>query len=61
MCLQVTEEYLGHITRCPSCGRDMSVMSQFIRIEQLTGRRALERVLICGRCNIKIKQYVQLA
>ncbi|WP_187146724.1 hypothetical protein [Pyrobaculum neutrophilum] len=52
--------YLAHLAKCPSCWRDMEVASQFLRIDQLTGRRTLERLLVCKTCNIKIRQYVQL-
>ncbi|MEM4651936.1 MAG: hypothetical protein QW086_08945 [Pyrobaculum sp.] len=53
-------EYLTYLTRCPSCGREMDVLSQFLRADQLTGRKTLERTLLCKTCNIKIRQYVQL-
>jgi len=36
------------------------VVNQFLRIDQLTGRRVFERSLTCKWCGIKIRQYVQL-
>jgi hypothetical protein len=53
-------EYLTHLAKCPSCGRDMDVLNQFLRVDQLTGKKTLERTLLCKTCNIKIRQYVQL-
>ncbi len=53
-------EYLTHLAKCPSCGREMDVLNQFLRVDQLTGRKTLERTLLCKTCNIKIRQYVQL-
>jgi len=53
-------EYLTYLAKCPSCGREMDVLNQFLRIDQLTGRKTLERTLLCKTCNIKIRQYVQL-
>jgi C4-type Zn-finger protein len=53
-------EYLTYLAKCPSCGREMDVLSQFLRVDQLTGRKTLERTLLCKTCNIKIRQYVQL-
>ncbi len=53
-------EYLTYLAKCPSCGREMDVLNQFLRVDQLTGRKTLERTLLCKRCNIKIRQYVQL-
>ncbi|WP_167827613.1 hypothetical protein [Pyrobaculum islandicum] len=53
-------EYLTYLTKCPSCWRDMEVVNQFLRIDQLSGRRVLERAMVCKTCNIKIRQYVQL-
>jgi len=53
-------EYLTHLAKCPSCGGEMDVLNQFLRVDQLTGRKTLERTLLCKRCNIKIRQYVQL-
>ncbi|MFZ8807956.1 MAG: hypothetical protein ACO2PN_07605 [Pyrobaculum sp.] len=53
-------EYLTYLAKCPSCGREMDVLSQFLRVDQLTGRKTLERTLFCKTCNIKIRQYVQL-
>jgi len=55
-----TSEYLEYLSKCPSCGRDMEVVNQFLRIDQLTGRRVFERSLTCKWCGIKIRQYVQL-
>ncbi len=49
-----------NLIKCPSCGRDMHVVSQFQRIEQFTGRKILEKSLVCKVCNIKIKQYIQI-
>ncbi|MEM0369565.1 MAG: hypothetical protein QXK71_04040 [Pyrobaculum sp.] len=54
------EDYLTYVSKCPSCGRDMETTSQFLRIDQLGGRKTLERTLLCRSCNIKIRQYVQL-
>ncbi|MEZ0319814.1 MAG: hypothetical protein ABWK05_07490 [Pyrobaculum sp.] len=53
-------EYLTWLVKCPSCGRDMEVVNQFLRIDQLSGRRTLERTMVCKTCNIKIREYVQL-
>jgi C4-type Zn-finger protein len=53
-------EYLTYLAKCPSCDREMDVLSQFLRVDQLTGRKTLERTLLCKTCNIKIRQYVQL-
>jgi hypothetical protein len=53
-------EYLTYLARCPSCGREMDVLSQFLRVDQLTGRKTLERTLLCKTCNLQIRQYVQL-
>lgn len=53
-------EYLEYLLRCPSCGRPMDVASQFLRVDQLSGRKTLERTMYCKQCNIKIRQYVQL-
>jgi C4-type Zn-finger protein len=56
----VDNDYLAYLAKCPSCGREMHMLNQFLRIEQLTGRKTLERTLVCKTCNIKIRQYVQL-
>lgn len=56
----MNDDYLAYLAKCPSCGREMHVLNQFLRIEQLTGRKTLERTLVCKTCNIKIRQYVQL-
>ncbi|MEM3835157.1 hypothetical protein [Pyrobaculum sp.] len=53
-------EYLEYTAYCPSCGRRMEVANLYLRIDQLTGRKTLERVMYCKSCNIKIRQYAQL-
>lgn len=54
------DDYLAYVAKCPSCWREMETASQFLRIDQLSGKKTLERTLLCKTCNIKIRQYIQL-
>ncbi len=49
---------IENLTKCPSCGSEMDVESQWVRMDQKYGRKVNERVLICGKCRIKIRQHI---
>ncbi len=49
-----------NLTRCPSCNNEMRAESQWIRMDQKYNRKVRERVLICDKCKIKIRQHILL-